>query len=119
MFKEIHHLPDGRLKVGDHFITDEVAIDLINKYNRLFKETFLPDFPWRAIVVINEVLKIGSQKYKPGAWRQESIQHHLNKALGHLHNYLDEIHINEDGEDSLAHTLTRLAMAVSVRETSQ
>lgn len=117
MNQEIHHLPDGRLKVGEHFITDEVAIELIHNLNmRLQTTTTAPNTPWEAIQVINDVLELGSQKHQPGAWRKLSAKDHAWKAFGHLHQFLFGIITNSDGEDTLAHALTRLAMAVSVRE---
>jgi len=75
-----------------------------------------PNFPHEAITAIDEVLQIGSQKHPPGSWRKESVDHHAAKAMGHLKDFVYGIHTNSDGEDTLAHALCRLAMAVSVRE---
>lgn len=125
MEAKIHHLPDGRLKVGDHFITDEVAIELISRLKTaldnvpitlsFISEWTSNNFPTESLNVIQQVLDVGSQKHKPGAWRQESTDHHAAKALGHLKDFVYRVHINSQDEDTLAHALTRLAMAVSVR----
>ena len=125
--KEIQFIPDGRLKVGDHYITDEVAVKTIKDLMENLEQTracALPfyvakekrNFPLRAITTICNVLKIGSKKYEPAAWRSEDTLHHARKAYGHLHAYMFGIKVNNDNEDTLAHALTRLAMAVSVRE---
>ena len=74
------------------------------------------NYPLEAIAIIHNVLQVGSKKHKPGAWREESVRHHVGKAHKHLVEYL--FHFEEenyDGEDTLAHALTRLAMAVAVR----
>ena len=73
------------------------------------------NYPLEAIAIIHNVLQVGSKKHQPGAWREESIYHHANKALGHIKDFIYGVEINPAGEDTLAHALTRLAMAVAVR----
>jgi len=74
------------------------------------------NFPHEAIAVIDEVLNYGKDKGHPHcSWRSESIEHHVNKASGHIKDYLYGV---ERGEDHLACALTRLAMAVAMREST-
>lgn len=71
------------------------------------------NFPHEAIAAIDEVLQYGRSKgYSSGAWREESVEHHVNKANGHLKDYLYGV---DRGEDHLECALTRLAMAVAIR----
>ena len=71
------------------------------------------NFPHEAIAVMDEVLQYGSSKYSAGYWRTLPMAQHIDKAMGHLKDYLYGI---ERGEDHLACALTRLAMALSIRE---
>ena len=123
--KELHYLPDGRIKVGDHYIIDMAAVRVIKELQRTLENapiimTWIKDwtqknFPTESFLVIQEVLEVGSLKHPPASWRNETTNHHAAKALGHLKDFIYGIHTNPQGEDTLAHALTRLAMAVSVR----
>ena len=76
----------------------------------------MSNFPHEAMAVIYDILQVGSKKHKPGDWRKESMEHHTNKAYHHLTEcWLEGKEMNFDTEDTLAHALTRLAMAVAVR----
>jgi hypothetical protein len=71
--------------------------------------------PAEAIATIRRVLDENAEKHKPGHWRTIPIEDHIDHAQYHIEMYWngsDEI----DTEDHLAHALTRLALAVSVRE---
>jgi hypothetical protein len=71
------------------------------------------NFPIEAIAAIDEILSYGRSKGHPlASWRKETIEHHLTKAHGHIHDYLHEV---DRGEDHLECALCRLAMAVAVR----
>lgn len=71
------------------------------------------NFPIEAIAAIDDILQYGRSKGHPQAsWRNETEQHHLDKANGHIHDYLNGI---DRGEDHLECALCRLAMAVAVR----
>lgn len=74
------------------------------------------NFPWESIAVLIDVLKRGSAKHPDAFWRTLSVFDHANKANGHLKDFLYEISVNSQGEDTLAHAFVRLAMAVAVRE---
>jgi hypothetical protein len=123
--KDLHYLPDGRIKIGDHFIIDEVAIRTIHDLHNELEQTqsllyiyvrFDENFPYTSIEVIKSILKIGAVKHKPGRWKEMSVEHHATKAMGHLKDFIYGVTTNPHNEDTLAHALTRLAMAVSVRE---
>ena len=74
------------------------------------------NFPIEAIGIIDDVLEVGREKgYMRGGWRAMCTEAHLHKAISHLSKYYDE-DVDQSDEDHLAHALTRLAMAVSVRE---
>lgn len=76
-------------------------------------ETKSTNFPIEAIAAIDEILSYGRSKGHPhGSWRKETMEHHLEKAHGHIHDFLHEV---DRGEDHLECALCRLAMAVSVR----
>ena len=118
---KLHYLPDGRIKVRDHFIVDRVAIRIIQEMDNKIKTfrgilTESTNFPLQALKAILDTLELGSQKHEPGAWKEESTEHHAAKALGHLKDFVYGVTTNPSNEDTLAHALTRLAMAVSVRE---
>lgn len=71
------------------------------------------NFPLEAVQIIQGVLNIGAAKgYKPGGWRREPLNHHLDKAFSHLMRYINGV---VSDEDHLEHALCRLAMAVAVR----
>lgn len=71
------------------------------------------NFPHESIAAIDEILTYGKSKGHPlASWRGESVEHHVNKANGHLKDYLYEV---DRGEDHLECALCRLAMAVAVR----
>lgn len=71
------------------------------------------NFPVEAMDAISEILEYGATKHQPGAWRNESFEHHLEKAHGHIHDFLYGV---EREEDHIKCALCRLAMAVSVRK---
>jgi hypothetical protein len=70
------------------------------------------NFPHEAIAVIDDVLQYGRSKHVEGSWRSETLEHHVNKAQGHIKDWLYEV---DRGEDNLACALTRMAMALAVR----
>jgi len=72
------------------------------------------NFPIEAIFGIIKILEYGQSKgYEPGSWRNELINHHVNKAKGHINDFIYHV---DRGEDHLLCALTRLAMAVGVRD---
>jgi hypothetical protein len=76
-------------------------------------ETKPTNFPHEAIAAIDEILSYGRSKgHQYASWRSETVHHHVEKARGHLMDYLYGV---ERGEDHLECALCRLAMAVSVR----
>jgi hypothetical protein len=74
------------------------------------------NFPHEAIAVIDDVLQYGRSKHAEGSWRSESLEHHVNKAQGHIKDWLYQVN---RGEDHLACALTRMAMALAVRAQSE
>lgn len=70
------------------------------------------NFPHEAIAVIDDILQYGRTKHEEGSWRSESVKHHVEKAKGHITDWLYEV---DRGEDNLACALTRMAMALAVR----
>jgi hypothetical protein len=75
------------------------------------------NFPHEAIGVIDDILQYGKSKgHLVGSWRCETMLHHVQKAQGHIKDFLYGI---DRGEDHLACALTRMAMAIAVRETGE
>lgn len=76
------------------------------------------NFPHEAIAIIDRVLQFGraTRKYPDAFWRTLSMSDHIDAANLHLKDFL---YGTNPGEDHLAHALTRLAMAVSLRETEK
>lgn len=70
------------------------------------------NFPHEAIAAIDDILQYGRTKHAEGSWRSESVKHHVEKAKGHIQDWLYQV---GRGEDHLACALTRMAMAVAVR----
>lgn len=70
---------------------------------------------YETTTTIYEVLQVDAKKHASGAWQKESMLHHIKKANNHLYHYIHGTKTNADGEDTLAHALTRLAMAIAVR----
>lgn len=71
------------------------------------------NYPIEAVAAIEDTLLYGKLKGHPaGSWRKESVHHHIDKAHGHIHDYLNNI---DRDEDHLECALTILAMAVSVK----
>jgi hypothetical protein len=72
------------------------------------------NFPHEAIAIIDEILTYGKSKgYSTASWRHGTVEYHVNKAKGHITDWLYGI---DRGEDHLGCALCRLAMAVSIRE---
>ena len=75
------------------------------------------NFPYEAIAVIGQVLDANEGKHgNHGAWRRMSVTQHVSHAFQNLEQYLRTFSGHPADEDHLAHALTRLAMAVCVRE---
>jgi hypothetical protein len=75
------------------------------------------NFPHEAIGVIDKVLQLGRERGFPDCnWRTLSVDKHFAHAKKHIHDILYGI---KTDEDDLAHALTRLAMAVAIRESGQ
>lgn len=69
--------------------------------------------PPEAILAIARIMEMGIKRgYTEDNWRKISLNSQLNHAIAHIIKFMMKI---EDGEDHLAHALTRLAMAISVR----
>ena len=72
------------------------------------------NWPAEAIAVIRRVLDENAEKYEPGNWRTITMEEHIKHAEKRLVKF-DWINYGNP-EDNLAHALTRLALAVAVRE---
>jgi hypothetical protein len=75
------------------------------------------NFLYEAIAVIGQVLDANEEKHGNwGKWRGMSVTVHVSHAVRHLEQYLRTFSGHPADEDHLAHALTKLAMAICVRE---
>ena len=70
-----------------------------------------------ACTTVFDVIQDGLKKHEPEGWRNESASFHLHKAARHALTaaMIEDGHIPPDGEDHAALSLTRTAMALSVK----
>ena len=67
-----------------------------------------------ALKVVNQIMREGAKTHACGDWRQQTVEHHVQRARLHLARL-----VNGDPqpvEDHLAHACTRLLMALTLRE---
>jgi hypothetical protein len=68
-----------------------------------------------ATEAVRSRMKIGAEKYHPGAWQVESVRRHVLRAIKHLATGLEvlEGEREPDGEDHLAAAVCRASMALA------
>ena len=82
------------------------------------RQSYLPYrfdlIPKEVMQMLANIFKYGADKYEAYGWVKISVDDHINHAIAHLYNYLDERRYNEstdEVEPELAHAFCRLAFA--------